>query len=145
MSRDPLGFDPPAVIQQIHESRTQKAIEAYRAGILLPDVSVARHDQPAVVKGVVGDDGKAITLEDRQRIAAQRKAFDPKLAFAPELSNDNQGYDKDLADRKVEPLGASGQKIIDANPMIRLAPVRNELEPTPSYETVIQPIPESKP
>lgn len=142
---DPLGINPQAQVEQIRQTASQKAIEAYRAGLLLPSVSVADATRPAVVSGIVGDDGKAITLEERQRIAAARKPFDPKRAFESRSPvGDDQGYDKDLEGRKVEPIGESAQKVIDANPDFRIAPVRNELEITPSSQTTTKTIPDGE-
>ncbi len=114
MTRDPLGSDPlgiepiQAQVAKLSQSESQRALSAYANNVLLRGVTMVDRTNPAPVGPPVGDDGKVLTYEDRLRIAAERRAYDPD---AKDL-----GYSKDLQDRVIEPLGESTQKAIDAQP-----------------------------
>jgi hypothetical protein len=63
-----------------HQEARQRAIEAYRAGIALPDVHIAdRTDTSQVIK-VVGEDGQEMTMERRRELmekSGKRPMFNP--------------------------------------------------------------------
>ncbi len=153
---DPLGLDPIAQVARITNPRSDLVKSMLRQGLVTRDCTVVDCTRPAVVSGLVGDDGKTLTLEDRQRIADERAPYDPRLTDADRLVTpdgtivylDRNGdripspaYHQDLQDRVVEPIGATAQKVVDANPMFRKLPTRNDLVLTPNQETVIHTIP----
>lgn len=124
MSRDPLGLDPIAAIQDAINPGSARAVQAIKAGIVTRDVTMVgaapdpndplevRLAQVAAMPKpqVLSDTGEPLTYEERCRIAAERRMPDA----------DGGHFHQDLTDRPVEKIGASGQKIIESKPLYTL-------------------------
>lgn len=121
MSRDPLGLDPIAAIQEAINPGGARAVQALKAGVVTRDVTMVgaapdpndslevRRAQVAAMPlpPVLSDTGAPLTYEERCRIAAERRMPDA----------DGGHFHQDLTDRTVEAIGASAQKIIEAKPL----------------------------
>ena len=124
MSKDPLGLDPIAAIQEAINPGGARAIEALKAGVVTrdvtmvgaaPDPNATLEERLAVVAAmpkpqVLSDTGAPLTYEERVRIAAARRMPDA----------DGGHFHQDLTDRPVESIGASAQKIVEAKPLYTL-------------------------
>lgn len=63
-----------------HQQARQQAIDAYKAGIALPDVHIADRTKPIGPLKVVGEDGQEMTVERRRQLmeaAGKRPMFNP--------------------------------------------------------------------
>lgn len=135
---DPLNLSPvPAHIQQVQQSKLRRGIDAYRHNILLKGMYLADKDNPAEVPPPVGDDGKPLTDEKRRELAARRALYDPETFGKKEPV---LGYDRDLQDHQVEEIGASGEKILQAQPDMKIVlPKELKLAPEGTDEEADQP------
>jgi hypothetical protein len=130
LGSDPLGLDPVTAISQVNQrSKTQDILNAMRHNIALRGLYICP-DATGPLEPVgppIGDDGKVLTLEERQRIAASRAPYVP-VPFGEHVTRLADGtmvdigatFRADLRDRVVEPLGKSAQAEIDKMPEIRI-------------------------
>jgi hypothetical protein len=149
MSKDPLGFDPLGIdpiahIQQIKSHKLQQSLSAYRNNLLLRGTHMVDSEQ--TVRAPVGDDGKELTYEKRCELAAKRKPYDPRIAFAKKVgsglyqladgsvvdTSKIADYSADLEDHEVEEIGATAQKIIEEQPEITIVTPTELPDPVPS-------------